>query len=122
MWHEAYHERFLALVDEYRDNLSIIYAGHTHMDEYRLTGSEDGDFPGVAVLVNPSVSPLFGNNPGYRIAQAQGNGPDIYDYQAHTMFLSADTPAFHEVLRVQGSIRCGFARRPRTERIVRNDA
>lgn len=97
IWHTAYHERFLALVQEYRDNLAIIYAGHTHMDELRLVGTEGSESSGVPVLVTSSVSPLFGNNPGYKALEGYQNGPDIYDYQAHTMLIDGDTPKFERV-------------------------
>jgi len=47
-----------ALFAEHADTIRAIFNGHTHHDSYRLTGGDD-----VAKII-PSISPIFGNNPG----------------------------------------------------------
>lgn len=92
MWHREYNDRFLSIVDEYVDTISMIYAGHTHMDEFRfMDGAGGGKVP---VEVTPSISPLFGNNPGYRVIETSADGAELTDYQAFTMSLQETPQAF----------------------------
>jgi sphingomyelin phosphodiesterase acid-like 3 len=64
MWREAYAEPFFALLRRYADTLVVSFAGHTHMDDFRLIGDAEGRY-GFA-LITPAVSPIFGQNPAFR--------------------------------------------------------
>jgi sphingomyelin phosphodiesterase acid-like 3 len=44
MWKEAYAEPFLALLRRYADTIVASFAGHTHMDDFRLIGDADGRY------------------------------------------------------------------------------
>ena len=48
------------------------FAGHTHMDDFRLMGDSGGRY-GFA-LITPAVSPIFGQNPAFRIIAYDGAG------------------------------------------------
>jgi hypothetical protein len=63
MWPDALTKEFAALMHRYRDTVAAGFAGHTHMDEFRLIGS--GDAPDAFTLVTPGISPIFGQNPGF---------------------------------------------------------
>lgn len=62
--------RFLQLVSRYRKTIAGMFYGHTHMDEFRLLydGTANGTFMQVA-LSCPGISPMFGNNPGFKLVQ-----------------------------------------------------
>ncbi len=94
MWHEAYNEKFLKIVSKYGDVISVIHAGHSHMDEFRLVEGANG--VEVPVEVTPSISPVFGNNPGYRVIELQTDGASIENYQAFTLPLQETSGAFAE--------------------------
>lgn len=59
MWREPYNSRFLALMDDYHDVLAACFAGHTHMDDWRLPSAEAG------LMNTPALNCLYGNNPGF---------------------------------------------------------
>jgi sphingomyelin phosphodiesterase acid-like 3 len=65
MWRTAYTRRFLALAARYASTIAAAYAGHTHMDEFRLL-SQHGSASGF-VLGTPGISPIFGQNPGFHV-------------------------------------------------------
>jgi sphingomyelin phosphodiesterase acid-like 3 len=55
MWAEAYAEPFHSLLRRYTETVAASFAGHTHMDDFRLIGDADGHF--AFTLVTPAVSP-----------------------------------------------------------------
>lgn len=65
-WREDATGRFRALVAEYKSVLRASYAGHTHMDDFRLLSDKNGT-PLLATRITPSVTPLFGNNPAFAV-------------------------------------------------------
>jgi hypothetical protein len=64
MWDQAYAANFLALMKRYANTVTASFAGHTHMDDFRLVGDAEGRY-GFA-LITPAVSPIFGQNPAFR--------------------------------------------------------
>jgi len=80
MWDQAYAGAFLALMKRYADSVAASFAGHTHMDDFRLIGDAEGRY-GFA-LITPAVSPIFGQNPAFRsvVYNAQGGILDQTTY------------------------------------------
>jgi hypothetical protein len=64
MWDQRYAESFYALLRRYADTVAASFAGHTHMDDFRLIGDADGRY--AFTLITPAVSPIFGQNPAFR--------------------------------------------------------
>ncbi|MBV9688010.1 MAG: metallophosphoesterase [Alphaproteobacteria bacterium] len=64
MWEQAHAEAFIALLRRYSDIVIASFAGHTHMDDFRLIGDTGGRF--AFALMTPAVSPIFGQNPAFR--------------------------------------------------------
>jgi hypothetical protein len=64
MWDQTHAAAFLALLKRYADTIAVNFAGHTHMDDFRLIGDAEGRY-GFA-LITPAVSPIFGQNPAFR--------------------------------------------------------
>jgi sphingomyelin phosphodiesterase acid-like 3 len=64
MWDQAYAGAFAALLRRYADTVTASFAGHTHMDDFRLIGDTEGRF--AFALITPAVSPIFGQNPAFR--------------------------------------------------------
>lgn len=56
----AYLTAFQGLVAKYQAILVGGYAGHTHMDEFRV-------MPGLALRVGPAITPRDGNRPAYTV-------------------------------------------------------
>ncbi len=72
MWQEAVETRFEQLMAAYRDIVTANFAGHTHMDEFRVVGTADS--PDAFVLGTPAISPIFGQNPGFRLVDFGADG------------------------------------------------
>ena len=64
MWDQAHAGAFFPLLRRYADTVVASFAGHTHMDDFRLIADAGGRF-GFA-LITPAVSPIFGQNPAFR--------------------------------------------------------
>lgn len=64
MWQDQYSTRFLALMQTYSDIVQFVFAGHTHMDDFHVSG---GDKPWLPIRITPAISPLFKNNPGFSV-------------------------------------------------------
>ena len=64
MWKEAYAKPFFALLRRYAGTVVASFAGHTHMDDFRLIGDAGGRY--AFALITPAVSPIFGQNPAFR--------------------------------------------------------
>ncbi len=64
MWADAYAQPVYALLRRYRATVTASFAGHTHMDDFRLVGDAGGDF--AFAVITPAISPIFGQNPAFR--------------------------------------------------------
>jgi sphingomyelin phosphodiesterase acid-like 3 len=84
-WQDAYARRFVALVGLYKDQLRLGFAGHTHMDDFRVVTDASGT-PLLATRITPSVSPVFGNNPAFTVLLYSRTDASIADYA--TFYLS----------------------------------
>ena len=61
MWVDANQAQFMAIIDKYPGLIAMSLAGHTHMDEFRLMS------PGNALTITAGISPVFFNNPAYKV-------------------------------------------------------
>jgi sphingomyelin phosphodiesterase acid-like 3 len=69
-WQPSDNAAFEALVREYASNIKIILAGHIHMDNFEIMNREN--LP-VALSFTPSISPIYGNNPGFKVYTYDSN-------------------------------------------------
>ena len=72
MWVPDWTAQFDALLEEYRDTVKASFAGHTHMDDLRLISAHGADE--AFVLITPAVSPIFKQNPAFRIVDFSSDG------------------------------------------------
>ncbi len=93
MWREKYQTRFLEIIAPYGDTIQFGLAGHTHMDEYRLWYPGDNT-PARPFVVTPSISPVFGNNPGFKVLTIAPDNWQVLDYTASICPLENPEPAF----------------------------
>jgi predicted phosphodiesterase len=76
--------RFLAILRKHPNSYSLVLAGHLHSQTFQL-------FENSAVLVHSSVSPLFGNNPMFRLYRSTEL---TYDFEDYSLDLYSDTPTW----------------------------
>ncbi len=65
MWQDRYAQPFADLLRGFAGTIAASFAGHTHMDDFRLIGYQ-GRYFGFT-LITPALSPIFGQNPAFRI-------------------------------------------------------
>jgi hypothetical protein len=61
MWEPNYQATFMQILQKYPGVIAMTLAGHTHMDEYRIV------LPNTLLEITPAMSPVFTNDPAYRI-------------------------------------------------------
>jgi sphingomyelin phosphodiesterase acid-like 3 len=81
LWKTEYQERFLEIIRPYEEMIEACFAGHTHMDEYRIMFYGDGE-ASEPILISPAVSPQFGNSPGFKAFTLSTADWELQDYQS----------------------------------------
>jgi len=74
-WQEPYINFFEKLIYAYGHVIDFIFAAHQHQSGFQLIGET-----GLAVVIHPSISPIFNNNPGFRHYQVSALQMDYTDY------------------------------------------
>ncbi|MDR3492888.1 MAG: metallophosphoesterase [Gammaproteobacteria bacterium] len=64
LWQPQYTQRFLAEMKQFSPYVMTILGGHSHMDWFQILTFADSH--PISVNVTPGLSPLFGNNPGFK--------------------------------------------------------
>ena len=94
MWDQRFAQPVYALLRRYAGTVSASFAGHTHMDDFRLVG--DGSRYFGFVLMTPALSPIFGQNPAFRAVDFDAEG-GILDQTTYALSnlpqAGADEPA-----------------------------
>ena len=72
MWVPEWTARFDNLLQRYRSTVLASFAGHTHVDSFMVIGGdpESRQF----VLIDPAISPIYGQNPGFRTVTYRSDG------------------------------------------------
>jgi len=72
MWVPAWTASFDSLLGKYHDTVLASFAGHTHMDNFMVIGV--AGVAGQSVLITPAISPIYGQNPAYRVVEFRDDG------------------------------------------------
>ena len=83
MWNPANQDTFLQMLANYPGLVTLMLAGHTHMDEYRILSA------GNILEQLPSISPCFGNNPAFKVFTIDRTTLAAIDYQSYYFNLSS---------------------------------
>jgi sphingomyelin phosphodiesterase acid-like 3 len=92
-WIDTYRDRFLAITAAYAPVLTAGYAGHTHMDDFRIVSSAAAG-PYLAIRITPSVTPLFANNPSFTVMRYRRSDARPVDYQSFVRDSGAWRPQY----------------------------
>ncbi len=63
LWKSAYSERFVAEINQYGATIGGILAGHLHRNWFQIIAVDNNKIPVIGIT---SISPVFGNYPGFR--------------------------------------------------------
>jgi len=83
MWDSGIQETFLQTLENYPGVVTLMLAGHTHMDEYRILST------GNVLEQLPSISPCFGNNPAFKVLTIGQETLAATDYQSYYFNLNS---------------------------------
>jgi sphingomyelin phosphodiesterase acid-like 3 len=72
LWKESYAGRFANLLEQYSSVVGPNFSGHIHVDDFRLLGGRGRSSP--FVIATPSVSPITGQNPTFRVVKTDSHG------------------------------------------------
>jgi hypothetical protein len=89
MWDQVYQATFMKTVAKYPGVITLTLAAHTHMDEYRI-------YSGANVLeITPSITPVFGNNPAFKVLVIDQVTLSPTDYTVLNYDLATNPPQFN---------------------------
>ena len=72
LWKDSYVSKFASLLAQYPGVVGPNFAGHIHVDDFRLLGGSAPLSP--LVIINSAVSPITGQNPTFRIGTVDAHG------------------------------------------------
>ncbi len=72
MWAPRWSAQFGELLAKYHDTVMASLAGHTHNDDFRVVNASTAR--PAFVLINPPISPIYNQNPGFRVATFKTDG------------------------------------------------
>ena len=76
MWLEFYTKKFVEIIKLYKYKILAVFSGHLHSTGFQLID----DLP---LIVNPSVSPIFENNPGFRYFDLENQNYEEFTFNAY---------------------------------------
>ena len=81
-WVETYAATYTAIVRQYDDVVAAQLFGHLHADQFRV-------FPQARapILLNPAVSPIYGNAPSFRVMQFRNDTKELEDMCTYVLDL-----------------------------------
>lgn len=85
----SYNQQFLDLLSRYSSTIANSFVGHTHMDSFQLIGQGMAKKATSMVTITPSISPVYGNNPGFKVFTYDRQSAGLLDYSTYYLNLGA---------------------------------
>lgn len=93
-WKPSYNTQFANELQNYPYVITGIFCGHIHSDTFQnLTLRKFGDFP---VIVTPSISPIFGNEPAFKIFSFDTKTLKLKSIDRYTFNLDQNSPSWQK--------------------------
>jgi hypothetical protein len=117
MWTPKWTAQFDELLAKYHDTVIASFAGHTHTDDFRVINAASAN--PAFVLIDPAISPVYNQNPAFRVAIFRNDGSlagDSVYYLTNLLFASRTTAgewkleyAFEREWKMRGMNASNFA-------------
>jgi sphingomyelin phosphodiesterase acid-like 3 len=88
-WRPDVSKQFNEILKQYAATISAILPGHIHMDSFQVLTNDTHEVP---VSYTPSISPIFGNNPGFKVYSYNESSLQLTNYDMYFLQV-ADAPA-----------------------------
>ncbi|CAG9323798.1 unnamed protein product [Blepharisma stoltei] len=95
LWTDEYLEKFTELVQVHKEKILFIFAGHLHFSSFELLPDVD-----IPIIIHKSVSPIYGNNPGFRYYTYRDNFSDYIDYSLELKNFKWDSYRFSQLFEI----------------------
>ena len=93
LWVPSRTSQFDSLLEKYHGTVIASFAGHTHVDDFRVLKASGSDSP--FVLITPAISPIYNQNPSFRTVTFAKDGSildaSVY-YLTNLIYASSTTP------------------------------
>lgn len=93
MWQTLYNDRFIRILKANAAVIAAGFAGHTHMDDFRVLFQFQSPSAVSFINICPAVSPQFNNNPGYQQFYYEPQAFSLTDYTTYWLNLEGTAPA-----------------------------
>ena len=90
-WQAKYATEFSTLMSTYSGVVQLAFAGHIHMDDFRVSTTSP---PSLPLRITPAVSPIFKNNPAFSVMTYNLTTASVSDITTFFIPLSSGTPAW----------------------------
>jgi sphingomyelin phosphodiesterase acid-like 3 len=90
-WKAQYSTKFGELMSSYSDVVQLAFAGHIHMDDFRVVAAGAASLP---LRITPSVSPIFKNNPAFSVMTYSLTTGAVSNITTYFLSLSTPTPSW----------------------------
>lgn len=98
-WQAKYSGEFNTLMSAYADVVQLEFAGHTHLDDFRVSAA---DPPSLPLRITPSVSPIFKNDPAFSVMTYSLTTAAVSDITTYFLALSSPMPAWSREYQFDG--------------------
>lgn len=88
LWRPNYAAQFKESLARYSNVIEGVFSGHLHSDWFQLY-SIDNDHA-IAMAGTPSVSPIFGNDPSFKVYRYNVSTGTLQDYYSYTLPIGSD--------------------------------
>lgn len=89
-WRTEATKNFLTEMNQYSDHIIAILPGHVHVDWFQIIHTTANK--SIIVTATPSISPVIGNNPGFKIYRYAQRSEKIKDYITYYYPLAQQQP------------------------------
>lgn len=86
-WNPLYSKRFQTEIERYTPEIIGIFTGHLHADSFRIITQGPN---GVPATSTPSISPIFGSNPGFKVYAYSESARRLVDFVTYYTILNGD--------------------------------
>jgi sphingomyelin phosphodiesterase acid-like 3 len=95
-WQPQYSVEFSNLMRTYSDVVQLAFAGHIHMDDFRIVGGDQPSPgpPSLPLRITPSVSPIFKNDPAFSVMAYSPMTASVSDITTFFLALSSQMPSW----------------------------
>jgi sphingomyelin phosphodiesterase acid-like 3 len=90
VWHDTPTHTFLNLVNTYSTTITAMFSGHYHTDGFQLFKQTNGS--AILNTITPGVTPLFGNNPGFKLFSFNTSSNQLLDFTTYDLPLQNAAP------------------------------